>query len=302
MIRFATAPFQRTLTRSIQNAQKKLADTQLALNSGKRANDLAALGSTATRNLSARSLLSRQDAQTAEAKLLGTTLSLYDANITSIDTLGSDLREKLMTAIGTGEGASLQSTIEGAFSQFRAALNASDGNSPLFAGSQGDTDPFRPLTLGDTIGATVESAFANDGVRATARVGDGVDMQYGVLASEIGGGLLSVFRTLAEAGTIGDKPSAAQIDAFKNAVAQLDTAMPAVRTVNGSNGLRQAQLEVLETRGQARANLLEAYVSDNEDADYGQLATDLTAQKTMLQASFSVFSQLSGLSLVNYLR
>lgn len=302
MIRLATASFQSVISGSIQQAQRKLADIQLAVSSGKRASDLAALGPAAARNLSARSLLSRQDAQTAEAKLLGTTLSLYDANITSIDDMGNDLRATLVTAIGTGEGASLQRVVEGAFATFRAALNASDGSTALFAGSRGELRPFRPLTLADAAGATVESAFANDGVRATARVGDGVDMTYGLVASEIGGGLLSVFRTLAEAGPIGDKPTAAQVDALKAAVAQIDAAMPAVRAVNGGNGLRRSQIEKLEERGQARADLLRAYVAENEDADYGQLATELTAQKTLLEASYSVFRELSGLTLVNYLR
>jgi flagellar hook-associated protein 3 FlgL len=47
---------------------------------------------------------------------------------------------------------------------------------------------------------------------------------------------------------------------------------------------------------------LKDIISQNEDADLGQVATDLATQKTVLEASFSVFSQLSGLSLVNYLR
>jgi len=302
MIRFATVPFQRTLQGGINQAQAKLADTQLALNSGKKAQDLAGLGSGAVRTLTARSMLAREEAQSANAKLLGTTLSLYDTNITAVDTLGTELRQKLLTALGTGDGASLQGAIEGAFDQFRAAMNASDGDGALFAGGRGDTEPFGPRTLADTAGATTATAFANDGVRASARVGDGTDMTYGVVASEIGGGMLSAFRALAEAGPVGDKPTAAQLDAMRAAITRIDEALPQVRSINAGNGQRQARLETMQDRGQARADLLQAYVSDAEDADYGQIATDLASQKTVLQASFSVFSQLSGLSLVSYLR
>lgn len=301
-MRIATIPFQQTLANGIQQAQSKLAATQISLNSGKKAKDLAGLGSQAVATLSARSLLSRQDAQAASAKQLGVTLSLYDANITSIDDSSIDLHQQLLTALGTGQAANLQGAIEGAFSQFRSSLNATDGNGALFGGSQSDTAPFKLQTLSDAVGATTATAFANDDVRATARVGDGVDVAYGVTASEIGGNLLSVFRTLAEAGPIATTLTSAQSDAIKTALTQLDAALPQLRTVNAGNGQRQQQVETLQTRAEDRANLLTEYVSSNEDADYGQLATDLATQKTLLQASFSVFSQVSGLSLVNYLK
>jgi len=301
MIRIATLPFQASLGQSIGRAQEKLSITQAQLSTGKKAPDLASLGTQAVQTLSARTLLSRQEAQTQQARQLGTTLALYDSNITAIDTMGIELRTTLMTAMGTGDGAALQGAIEGAFAQFRSALNASDGNAPLFGGSRSDQVPFTLTTLADAAGATPATAFASDTVRASARVGDGVDVTFGVTAGEVGTGMLSVFRTLAEAGTIGTKPTDAQIDAFKTAIAQIDAAAPQVRTVNAGNGLRQKQVELLEARGEERTALLTELVSDNEDADYAQLAIDLAQQKTVLQASFSVFSQLAGLSLANYL-
>lgn len=301
-MRIATVPFQRTLAGSIQQAQQRLADTQIALNSGKKAKDLAGLGSQAVATLSARSLLRQQEAQGMAARNLGTTLTLYDTNITSIDDGGIDLRQQLLTVLGSGEAASLQGAIEAAFSQFRSALNATDGSGALFAGSQTDGAPFKPVTLADTAGATAATAFANDTVRASARVGDGIDVTYGITASDIGSGMLGVFRTLAEAGPIGATLTDTQRTALTTAISQLDAALPQVRNVNAANGLRQKQIETLQARADERTDVLSAYIAANEDIDYGKLATDLAQQKTMLQASFSVFSQVSELSLVNYLR
>jgi len=302
MIRVATIPLQRTLSGSIQQAQQRLADTQLQLNSGKKANDLAGLGSDAGRTLSARSLRSAQDAQSAAATRLGTTLSLYDANITSIDESASSLRQKLMTVIGTGQTAGLQGAIEGSFDQFRAALNATDGSGPLFGGAQTDATPFKPATLAATIGATPDTAFGNDEVRASARIGDGVDLTYGIGARELGTGMLAAFRTLAEAGTIGEKLTGGQLDALKTALGQIDTALPQVRTINAENGRKQAQAETLAIRGEERSNLLTNLISEVEDADYGEIAMQLAQQQTVLKASYSVFTQLSDLSLTQYLR
>lgn len=302
MIRVATIPLQRTLSSSIQQAQQRLADTQLQLNSGKKANDLAGLGIDAGRTLSARSLRSAQDAQSSAAKRLGTTLSLYDANISSIDNAGSDLRQKIMTVIGTGQTAGLQGAIEGAFDQFRAAMNATDGSGPLFAGAQTDATPFKPRTLADTIGETPATAFGNDDVRASARIGDGVDLTYGVGARELGSGMLSAFQTLAAAGTIGETLTPGQLDALKTALGQIDGALPQVRTLNAENGRKQVQAETLAVRGEERSDLLTNLISDAEDADYGEIAMQLTQQQTVLKASYSVFTQLSDLSLTQYLR
>lgn len=301
-MRVATTSFQQTMRDAMAMAQSRLVDTNRQLSTGKKANDLAGLGADAVRTLTARSLLANQQAESASAKNLGTTLSLYDTNITSIDDSASDLRTKVMAAIGSGTAQGLQGAIEGAFSQFRSALNATDGTSPLFAGSQTGRPPFKPTTLADTAGATPATAFGNDNVRGSARVGDGVDVTYGITASDLGTGMLAAFRTLAEAGPIGDTPTPAQLTALQSAVSQIDAALPQVRNVNAANGARQSQVDALATRADDRATLLTKLVSDNEDADPGQLAIDLSQQKLALQASYSVFSQISAMSLTTYLK
>lgn len=302
MTRIATIPLQRTLSEAVQQAQRRLADTQLQLNSGKKAKDLAALGGAAVRTLSARTALATQAAQSAATSRLGTTLSLYEVNITAIDTVASDLKTQLMAAVGTGSTATLPGAIDSAFSQIRSALNATDGFEPLFGGAQGDEVPFKPATLADTIGVTPESAFGNDDVRAAAPVGGGATLTYGITARDLGSGLLAAFQTLAAAGPIGDTPTAAQRDALNSAIGQIDAALPQVRGLNASNGLRQTQMATLASRADDRAALLQKLVSDNEDADYGEISMALTQQKTMLEASYAVFGQVSSLSLVNYLR
>lgn len=301
MTRVATVPLQHSLSNAIQRSQQKLAAAQLQLNTDKKAPDYASLGTQAVRNLSAHSLVAREDAHSAVANQLGTTLSLYDANISGLDTLGGDLSQRILAAIGTGDSPGLQDAVNAAFDTFRSTLNASQGGVPLFGGSQ-TTPPFTPKTLADTVGLDPAAAFTNDDVRASARVGDHLDVRYGVTASDLGSDMLAAFRTLAEAGTIGVKPTPAQTDALKTAMNQIKTALGGVRTVNAENGRKQAQLETLATRADQRSLVYKDIISRNEDADLGQVAIDLAQQKTVLQASYSVFSQLSGLSLINFLR
>lgn len=301
MNRVATIPLQRTMSDAIARTQSKLAVTQSQLSTGVKAQNFAALGTEAVRNVSARSLLANQEAYAKVANRLGTTLAMYDANISSIDTVAADLRLDVMNAIGTGKGAGLQEAIEAAFDQFGSALNASQGGVPLFGGAQ-TGQPFKPETLADTIGLDPAQAFANDDVRATARVGDNLDVEFGVTASELGTDMLAAFRTLAEAGNFGETPTAAQVETLRTALGQIDMALSGVRAVNAGNGRRQAQVETLSVRADERSLILSGIISRNEDADLGQVAIDLAQQKAMLQASYSVFAQLSELSLINFLR
>ncbi|PMZ80413.1 flagellin, partial [Pseudomonas sp. FW306-2-11AD] len=62
------------------------------------------------------------------------------------------------------------------------------------------------------------------------------------------------------------------------------------------------QVESMINSGDQRKTLLTGVIGANEDADLGQVATDISQQKTILEASYSVFSQLAGLSLVQYLK
>ena len=300
MTRIATIPQQRLTADAIQRNQERLAVTQAQLASGRKANDLAALGTDAVRTLTTHSMLARSEAQSGVARQLGTTLALYDTAISGVDTLGTNLQQSLLTAQGTGETASLQDTIESAFSQFSALLNADEGGVPLFGGGQ-STAPFAPATLAE-LSVTPASDFSDGTVHASARVADNLDMTYGITAREVGGGLAQVFRTLADAGPFTGALTPAQHAALKAAGTALDNAMTGVRALNAENGHRQAKAETLATRADERANLFKGIISANEDADLGQIAMDLSQQKTMLQASYSVFSQLSSLSLVDYLR
>lgn len=301
-MRVATIPLQRTMSDAISRTQEKLAVTQKRLSTGKKSVDFADLGTETVRNLSAHTLLARQTAQSTVSKRVETTLSLYQGHLDGLDSTFSDLRTSILTAIGTGKAAGLQEQIDAAFSQFRTSVNAMEGGTPLFAGSQTSDLPFAVEKLSDAATTPAADAFKDDDVRASARVADGVDVTYGITASDFGKGLYTVFQTLAQAGPINGTPDATQMNALKTVVGQLDGGLDSLRSVNADNGRRQNQVETLTQRGEERGVLLNDVIANNEDADMGQVVVDLSQQMAMLQASYSVFSKLSGLSLANYLQ
>jgi flagellar hook-associated protein 3 FlgL len=302
MTRVATIPMHRTLFDSIGRSQARLAESQVQLATGKKANDYAALGIEAVRTLSARTLLSRQDAQGAVCTRLGTTLAIQDTTLVGTEAAMVSLRSEILKSVGTGRSAGLQGAVEEAFQQFRFAMNVDEGGVPMFAGTQTDRPPFRPSSLTDTIGVAASEAFVNDDAKASARVAEGLDVQYGVTASDIGSTLYEAFRTLAEAGAIGDVPTAAQLTALDTAVGQINDGLGTLRSANAENGRRQAQVETLAVRAGDRALVLKQMIGRNEDADMAQVASDLTQRQTVLEASYATYAKLSKLSLIDYLR
>jgi len=301
MTRVATIPLQRTMASAISGAQEKLAITQKQLSTGKKATDFASLGTESVRNLSAHSLLEQQKAQANVAKRVGTTMSLYQGHIEGIQTATTALRQQILSAIGTGQSAGLQQAMDSSFSQMRSSLNASEGGTPLFGGSQLDRAPFSVTTLADAATVPVAQAFHDDNILASARVADGLDVTYGVNASSMATGIYDAYRAMAQIGPIGETLTDAQKTALAGVISKLDGGLKQLVAVNADNGRKQNQVEDLTTRGEERSLLLQQVIEDNEDADLGQVAIDLSQQKTVLEASYSVFSQLSSLSLVKYL-
>jgi flagellar hook-associated protein 3 FlgL len=302
MTRVASIPMQRTLFDAIQRSQQKLTTTQLQLATGKKAETYADLGTEAVRTLSAHSLLARQDAHGTVTKRLGTTLAVQDANISNIEASTETMRVEILKAIGTGQSAGLQETIDAAFQQVRTALNANEGGIPIFAGSRTGDRPFRPEQLADLVGRPVADAFGNDEVRASARVAEGLDIEFGVLASDLGSKVMEGFRKLAELGPIDEQVSPAQAVALREAMTQLEDGLVEIRSINAENGRKQAQTESLGSQAEERAILLKDIISRSEDADLTEIASELTQRRTVLEASYSVFSQLSGLSLLRFLK
>jgi flagellar hook-associated protein 3 FlgL len=246
-------------------------------------------------------MIARQEAHAAVSAQVATTLSIYDAGMNTVDSAASDLRQTLLQAIGTGQTTGLQASIDSAFHQFRVSLNTTERGVALFGGAQTEAVPFKIDQLSNLVGTIDSDVFGNDNVHATAEISDGLNVPYGVTASEVGSGLYHAFRAFAEAGPIGATPTAAQSAKLNEAMGYLDSGLAQLRTANADNGRKMTEVETLTTRAEQRSLMWQDIVSKNEDADLSEVALNLTRQKSVLEASYSVFAQLSKLSLANYL-
>jgi flagellar hook-associated protein 3 FlgL len=227
-----------------------------------------------------------------------------DARLTAIDTVLSDIIERITEAKATTTGArgttatqqvrdAAARQLEGIRDAVLAAVNTNVGGTYLFAGAQSLT---RPFALAGTAwayqGDTTTVAVAT-GSERTATVGlDGQALLQGTDANN----LLTELDTLANAVRTGD---AAGIEAGMQALDRAFNRAVRAQSYVGAdlNGLEENQQQIAALRLASRKRL-----SKDEDADMAQAATDLARADTAYRAALSAISTAGRLSLMDYLR
>lgn len=302
MTRIATSTLYARQLADIQRQQVSIADAQREVSSGRKASSYQALGADVGRSVATRTLLSRETAYGDAATRTAGTLALQDSHLGALHSQLQSLRTVLTDALAADEAHGLDTALEAAFDTLRATLNASEAGTPLFSGGVRDTPAFTPTSLG-VLAALPDTAqaFANDQIRARARIGEGQEVTSGLLADEIGASSAAALAALANAG-IGDGPlSAGARAAITTAIAALETAAGDVADVQAANGALQASVEAASAASAERRTYLETALGGIEDADLTAAIARLQQEQAALQTSYEVFSRLSQLNLLAYL-
>jgi flagellar hook-associated protein 3 FlgL len=273
--------------------------------SARRAASFSELGVDTGRALNAHALLDQLDGQDWVNKSVQTQLELYNNRMGEIDDTMEGLRQELWKAVSTNNALSLTQQIKNAFETFRTSLNAQDDGRKLFAGANSEGDAFKPKTLDDLAAlpdTDLEKAYGNDQVRRSGRVGDGINFEFGILASDLGTDFLQAFKSLQSLGNLPDKMDDDQIAAVEKAAATIGIGLDQLRKINAQNGVRQNRVEAIETRITDRTRIITGVVGGLEDADLPQVQTALLAHRELLEISFKSYRDWTGLSLAAFLR
>ena len=110
----------------------------------------------------------------------------------------------------------------------------------------------------------------------------------------------SIFKTISNLITALRTPSPLG-GAISAAINGLDRGMDNVSTVRGSLGIRLHELDALQSAGESLGVQFKQTLSQLQDVDLNKAISDLTQQKTSLEASQKSFLAVSGLSLFNYM-
>jgi flagellar hook-associated protein 3 FlgL len=304
--RVATSAQAQYMLAQVLKAEKSLNTYQTQVASGLVTSSYAELGDKAAALESAKAAAARAEAYAANTKLALTQTDLQDTQLTQLSNLAEQLKEAITSAAANADGTSLMDTAESIFEQAAAILNSMDSNGTyIYGGGRGDSAPFTATSLDELDGADVASFFANGSTKKTVLVGDGQTVEIGVLASDIGTGLMTALQNLLSAdnsASLSGSLTSDQIANFsENVLPSVTTAYAGLNTATALNGETYSRLEDAIANQQALATLYQGFVSDIQDVDMPTAAANLSQAQTALEAALQVSVKLNNLSLLNYL-
>src|SRR5882672_8711386 len=305
--RIGNAASAQFMLAQIQKTEAALDASNRQVVTGKLADTYTGYGNKTAVMEAARSAGARADANISAAQQASSRLDLQDAQLGQLSTLVGQVRQTVAKAAADQDATSLMTQMQGYFDQAVEILNAKDSNGYIYAGDKNQVAPVTVSKLSDLIGLpSIPQAFANGTVKSSIRVGDGQTVQVGMLASDLGTQLFSLFQQVAQfdAGVNGPfdaKTTQAQQTFLESTIPTSISAASSVDTAAASNGIRFKMVQDTLSRLQATSVVYKGFVSSLEDVDMPQALAKLSQDQTALQATFQITDTLNRLSLLNFL-
>jgi flagellar hook-associated protein 3 FlgL len=314
---------QLTLAQTLAT-QSRLADLQIQVSSGQKAQRYTTIASDAHR------LVSLQDAHSRTAQYLQTNqivdsrLTTMETNISQMFDSATQFRTLLVNALNNnnGEEMSIGTEATNFKEQFANLLNVQVDGRYLFSGSRTDTKPVDltgwsvppnltpPLTL--PLPQYKSEYYKGDGVQQTAEIDTNQTVDYGITAdADAFDYILRAAHYVETAGTPPDRDTLETALALINTALGTDTPNPSrgapaitrdLADLRSLVGTSRRAIEQANTRHNDFTLQLEQNIGDIQNVDVAQALTELSSQQTQLQASYMTLSQLSQLSLLQFLK
>lgn len=296
---------QQLLVRSILNNQASLFDSQRQVSTGKKADDFQGLAGETGTVLGAKSFKSRIETYQQTIASIRGKLDANDVQISGVLDAVDGLKDNMQTMLATGQAQGFSELLDQTFKFTVNALNTNFDGTYLFSGAETGTRPVNVATL-DELAAlpTTSDAFDNASIAFEARVADGVNLEFGLLASDLATEVFDELLALHNQDQLtpfdGDIDPA-QFDFLKNQLQTLTTAVDNLRTNQVKNGLAFERLEVVQQQHTDSVVFLETFISDLEDVNIAEAVTRLNNDQVALEASYQTISSLNQLTLLRFL-
>ena len=305
--RIGSAANTQFMLAQIQKAEAALDASNRQVATGKLADTYSGYGDKTAVMEAARAAGARADAHVAAAEQASARLDLQDAQLEQLSTLVGQVRQTITKAAADQDATSLMTQMQGYFDQAVEILDAKDANGYIYAGDRNQTAPVTVTDLASLAALpTVAQAFANGTVKNSVRVGDTQTVQVGMLASDLGTQLFSLFQQVAQfdagpSGPFDAKTTATQQDFLESTIPTAINVASGVDTAAAGNGIRYKMVQDTLDRLKATSTIYKGFVSNIEDVDVTEALSKLNQNQVALQASFQVTATLNKLSLLNFL-
>lgn len=291
----------------VRRITSQLADLQRQVASGATANDLLGFGGASSRLLNAQSLKATSDARGSVINQLQARFGVQAAALGQVASASQMLSQSIREAISANDGRGIAVELELSFSSIVSALNETWNGQPLFAGERQGNGPVKVASLDALVAATgPEDIFDEAARNQTIDIGGSTPIVLSAKASEMSQGVFDALADLkqlltAAGGTIGQPISGSDTAALTALAERLDLEATKFTNEEGRAGQLQLRFEGERVRLQQRSNLLLKEIGDQADADIAEVSVKLSSLLVQYEAAAKTFSELSKLSLLNYL-
>jgi len=307
MTRIATFAQQTLLLSQIRTAQSRMQDTQIQMATGYTSQTYAGIASDARQLVNLESSHARTQQYMANNKTVDLRLQSMENSVGNTVDAATKLKTLLVNGLNNNVAAdmSLGAQAQNLLNEVAKQLNAKIGDHYLFSGSKTDTPPIDLTAPGYSAPPTTYPSAADtgyyqgDSVVLTTRAADDFDVSYGVTADDPA--FEKLIRALQLTATVTTTPVLDR-DRLQDGLDLVNQAINELSTVRSRVGVTQNALEMANEDHTDMTTYMEQTITQITQVDVAQAATQLSADQVMLQASYMTISQLSKLSLANYLR
>ncbi|MCC3862226.1 flagellin [Pseudemcibacter aquimaris] len=305
MTRVSSFGQQQVMLNSLLNNQSKLFEDQKQVATGKKFESYKEVSGDLSTLLGSKNVLDRTTSYINAATHVKRNLDVNNLQLENVIGKAEDIRHAMLESIAQDKTFVLMDTIEEAFSSMIASLNTDIGGVHIFSGGRTDVDPIVGTELNDLVAAASASdMFQNDGRKAIAKIGKNTDMEYSLLADEVAEDLFAAIKTIADFNNLtpiqGDL-TPAQNAFIEGELATFDAVIEDLRIVLSSNGMRYGRADELLEEHQEQENFMLNFISDIEDVNMAEAITRVNNDQTALEVSYKLTSELSRLSLLNFI-
>lgn len=302
-----TLRFSTQMQLDMERITRELSDLQAQISSGHKAKDLLGYGPESSRLVSTQGLLHVTEARASAVNQLTARFSVQANALSHVAEAGSELSLAIRNALSADDGRTLDIDLNLAFATIVGAMNETWNGQPLFAGERMSGAPIRVSTLEQLAAATSPDELFDEAERhQIIDLGSGTPIRLADKASEIVTPLFNLMQSFkamldSAGGRLGEDFTPAQKSQLENMASELDAAVAQVTSAEARTGQLQARIESEYQRLKARSNLLNKEIGEQTAADIPLISIQLSTLQAQYEATAKVFSDLSRLSLLDYL-
>ena len=307
MVRVSSFGQQTVLLRGIMDNQLQVFEGQRQISSGKKFNDYQGLAGQTNTVLGSRSFQSRVESYQQSIDTIRGKLDANDVQLSGIIDAMETLKGSVQSSLANNQAEGFSELLDQTFSFISNGLNTNFDGTYLFSGAETGTIPVNVTELSDLAAlGSVSDAFDNAAIAFEARIADGVDLEFGLLANDVGEGVFQEMLDLYNLDQGANGPfqgelTGTQFSLLQSQLASLETAIDGLRQVQVSNGLAFERLEVVDEQHADTVVFLETFIADIEDVDIAEAVTRLNNDQVALEASYRAVGSLSQLSLLRFI-